>query len=197
MAVYAENTGATFADALSAAAAGKVPMLNTRSEKAIASFVNLLDELRGKLDDELGDLVEAVLDRTGYRNELESSSDPQDLARLDNLNELVSVAHEFSIDRANAAALADEDADTDEDVPPDRHTRGVLGAGVAGGRLRRSARARFRSRHDDDLAHRQGGVGVPGRLRDRLGGRHVPAHAGAGGIRPSCPRSVAWPMWGG
>ncbi|GAY14522.1 DNA helicase PcrA [Mycobacterium sp. shizuoka-1] len=115
VAVYAETTGATFADALAAAAEGKVPMLNTRSEKAIASFVNLLDELRGKLDDELGDLVEAVLDRTGYRNELESSSDPQDLARLDNLNELVSVAHEFSIDRANAAALeSDED---DEDIP--------------------------------------------------------------------------------
>ena len=116
VAVYAENTGSTFADALAAAAQGKVPMLNTRSEKAIASFVNLLDDLRGRLDDELGDLVEAVLDRTGYRNELESSSDPQDLARLDNLNELVSVAHEFSTDRANAAALA-EDADTDEDVP--------------------------------------------------------------------------------
>lgn len=98
-------------------------MLNTRSEKAIASFVNLLDDLRGRLDDELGDLVEAVLDRTGYRNDLESSSDPQDLARLDNLNELVSVAHEFSTDRANAAALADEadNADgadeADEDVP--------------------------------------------------------------------------------
>ena len=119
VAVYAENTGASFADALTAAAAGKIPMLNTRSEKAIASFVNLLDELRGKLDEELGDLVEAVLDRTGYRNELESSSDPQDLARLDNLNELVSVAHEFSIDRANAAALAEEEADAaeDEDVP--------------------------------------------------------------------------------
>jgi DNA helicase-2/ATP-dependent DNA helicase PcrA len=116
VAVYAENTGATFADALVAAAEGKVPMLNTRSEKAIASFVKLLDELRGKLDDELGDLVEAVLDRTGYRNELESSSDPQDLARLDNLNELVSVAHEFSIDRANAAALEGDD-DADEDVP--------------------------------------------------------------------------------
>ncbi|WP_319430438.1 DNA helicase PcrA [Mycobacterium sp. RTGN5] len=116
VAVYAENTGGTFADALTAAAAGKVAMLNTRSEKAIASFVNLLDDLRGKLDDELGDLVEAVLDRTGYRNDLEASSDPQDLARLDNLNELVSVAHEFSIDRANAAALEDG-TDDDEDVP--------------------------------------------------------------------------------
>ena len=57
-----------------------------------------------------------MLDRTGYRRELESSSDPQDLARLDNLNELVSVAHEFSTDLANRQALAEEEA-VDEDVP--------------------------------------------------------------------------------
>ena len=117
VAVYAENTGCNFAEALAAAAAGKVSMLNSRSEKAIAGFVNLLDDLRGLLDAELGDLVEAVLDRTGYRTELESSNDPQDLARLDNLNELVSVAHEFSIDRANAEALgSDLDEPEDEDV---------------------------------------------------------------------------------
>ena len=116
VAVYAENTGCNFNEALQAAAEGRVPMLNTRSEKAIASFVQLLDSLRGKLDDELGDLVEAVLERTGYRRELEASSDPQDLARLDNLNELVSVAHEFSTDLANAQALA-EDEPVDEDIP--------------------------------------------------------------------------------
>jgi DNA helicase II / ATP-dependent DNA helicase PcrA len=118
VAVYAENTGSSFADALEAAADGKVPMLNTRSAKAIASFVEMLDELRGRLDAPLGELVEAVLERTGYRAELESSSDPQDLARLDNLNELVSVAHEFATDLENAAAL-DETVGTpdDEDVP--------------------------------------------------------------------------------
>src|SRR6478736_6525144 len=115
VAVYAENTGASFNDALQAAADGKVPMLNTRAEKCIAGFVEMMDELRGRLDGELGELVEAVLDRTGYRTELESSSDPQDLARLDNLNELVSVAHEFSTDLANAEALG-TDLD-DEDVP--------------------------------------------------------------------------------
>jgi DNA helicase-2/ATP-dependent DNA helicase PcrA len=125
VAVYAENTGASFADALVAAAEGKVPMLNSRAEKAISGFVELLDELRGGLDDDLGELVESVLERTGYRRELESSTDPQELARLDNLNELVSVAHEFSIDQANAAAL-DESAQApdDEDVPE----TGVLAA---------------------------------------------------------------------
>src|ERR1700752_1348391 len=125
VAVYAENTGASFADALVAAAEGNVPMLNTRAEKAIAGFVEMLDDLRGRLDDDLGDLVESVLERTGYRRELESSNDPQELARLDNLNELVSVAHEFSTDQANAAAL-DESLQTpdDEDVPD----TGVLAA---------------------------------------------------------------------
>jgi DNA helicase II / ATP-dependent DNA helicase PcrA len=126
--VYAENTGATFADALQAAAEGKVPMLNSRAEKAIAGFVELLDDLRGRLDDDLGDLVESVLERSGYRKELESSTDPQELARLDNLNELVSVAHEFSTDQANAAALDEsgdiQEAPDDEDVPD----TGVLAA---------------------------------------------------------------------
>jgi DNA helicase II / ATP-dependent DNA helicase PcrA len=124
VAVYAESTGAGFADALQAAAQGRVPMLNSRSEKAITGFVELLDDLRSRLDGDLGDLVEAVLDRTGYRTELESSSDPQDLARLDNLNELVSVAHEFSIDRANAEALRGDDESVDEDIPD----TGVLAA---------------------------------------------------------------------
>jgi DNA helicase-2/ATP-dependent DNA helicase PcrA len=120
VAVYAENTGASFADALDAAAEGKVAMLNTRSANAIAGFVEMLGDLRGRLDSsqgDLGQLVEAVLDRSGYRTELESSSDPQDLARLDNLNELVSVAHEFAADLANAAAL-DESSDS-QDVPDD------------------------------------------------------------------------------
>ncbi|WP_099024631.1 UvrD-helicase domain-containing protein [Mycolicibacterium palauense] len=125
VAVYAENTGTGFNDALQAAAEGNVPMLNTRAQKAIAGFTALLDELRGALESsfgELGDVVEAVLERTGYRRELESSSDPQDLARLDNLNELVSVAHEFSTDRLNAAALTDDEGgeageQADEDIP--------------------------------------------------------------------------------
>ena len=177
VAVYAENTGASFNDALQAAADGKVPMLNTRSEKCIASFVELMDDLRGRLDGELGDLVEAVLDRTGYRSELEDSSDPQDLARLDNLNELVSVAHEFSTDLANAEALG-TDLD-DEDVPD----TGVLAAFLE--RVSLVADADELPEHGagvvthDDAAHRQG-PGVSRRVRDGLGGRHVPAHAGAG-----------------
>src|SRR6202790_2470323 len=53
VAVYAENTGSSFADALEVAAEGKVPLLNTRSAKAIAGFVEMLDELRNRLADDL------------------------------------------------------------------------------------------------------------------------------------------------
>jgi len=109
--VFAENTGVGFAEALKAAAAGRVPMLNTRSVKAISGFLELMQKLRAQIDAGPGDLVEAVLEQTGYRRELEASTDPQDLARLDNVNELVSVAHEFSTDWQNREALNSEESD--------------------------------------------------------------------------------------
>ncbi|MUM15546.1 ATP-dependent DNA helicase PcrA [Mycobacterium sp. CBMA 623] len=126
VAVHAETAGIGFGESLADAAAGKVAMLNSRSEKAIAAFMDMLDKIRatlrtdpGALPD-IGDVVEAVLNHTGYRYELENSSDPQELARLDNLNELVSVAHEFSADAANAQAAGQDLPVDDEDVgaPP-------------------------------------------------------------------------------
>ena len=117
VAVHAEQRDISFSAALHDAAAGKVALLNSRSQKLIGQFLELLDELRSVLnstDDDgndiadIGDVVEAVLDRTGYRAELEASSDPQDGARLDNLNELVSVAREFTSEARNLAAVEAE-----------------------------------------------------------------------------------------
>jgi DNA helicase-2/ATP-dependent DNA helicase PcrA len=60
----------------------------------------LIDELRGKVaaGEEVAEVLEAVLERTGYRAELDASEDPQDGSRLDNLTELVTVAREFASD---------------------------------------------------------------------------------------------------
>ncbi|MFZ3393246.1 DNA helicase PcrA [Rhodococcus sp. 7Tela_A2] len=125
VAVHAERLGIGFGQALRDAAEGKVALLNTRAQKAIAGFVGILDELRAMLvvsdadgNDtvDIGDVVEAILERTGYSAELAASDDPQDGARLDNLNELVSVAREFSADVRNAAGIEDvgrEDGDPD------------------------------------------------------------------------------------
>lgn len=115
VAVHAEQRDIGFAAALRDAADGKVALLNTRAQRAIAGFLDLLDEIRlaGKRADsdypDVGNVVEAVLDRTGYRGELEASDDPQDGARLDNLNELVSVAREFSSEAFNNAEAAREE----------------------------------------------------------------------------------------
>ena len=109
--VHAEQRGIGFAEALRDAAEGKVALLPTRSVNAIAGFVRLLDELRARFEGadhaggqgsvpDVGELVEAVLEKTGYRSELEASNDPQDAARLDNLNELVGVGREFSSEAA-------------------------------------------------------------------------------------------------
>ncbi|QCB50295.1 DNA helicase PcrA [Rhodococcus sp. PAMC28707] len=129
VAVHAEQRDMSFSRALRDAADGRVALLNSRSQKLIGQFLELLDELRAVLTTtdgdgndvvDIGDVVEAVLDRTGYRAELEGSSDPQDGARLDNLNELVSVAREFTSEARNLAAVAAElDAEGVTEAVPD------------------------------------------------------------------------------
>ena len=85
----------SFADALERCE--EAPGLNTRSAKAITEFVGLMTELRAVVAGGEGPagVLEAVLDRTGYLAELDASTDPQDEQRVDNLQELVSVAREF------------------------------------------------------------------------------------------------------
>ncbi|MGH3979161.1 MAG: DNA helicase PcrA [Pseudonocardiaceae bacterium] len=99
VAAHAERERISFAAALRAAAASDdVPLLHPRSRNAIVTFVALLDELREKVDagQEVAEVLETVLARTGYRAGLEASEDPQDASRKENLDELVTVAREFA-----------------------------------------------------------------------------------------------------
>ena len=41
------------------------------------------------------DILESILDRTGYLAQLEESTDPQDQARAENIGESLSVAKDF------------------------------------------------------------------------------------------------------
>ncbi len=111
VAAQADRERTSFAAVLRAAAAGEdVPMLHVRSRAAITGFVALLDELRAKVDagDEVAEVLEAVLERTGYRAELDASEDPQDASRVENLDELVTVAREFGTELAPVAPVADD-----------------------------------------------------------------------------------------
>lgn len=96
---YAERERISFAAALRAAAAGAdIPLLSPRSRNAITAFVALMDELREMVTrgEPVAQILEAVLERSGYRAQLDTSEDPQDGSRLDNLTELITVAREFT-----------------------------------------------------------------------------------------------------
>ena len=119
IALHAENLGVSFGKALYDAAAGNIAGMGTRAVNAVSKFNEMMEGIRAQIPSminevthqpDLGDLLSAVLDATGYRAELENSNDPQDGARLDNLNELVSVAREFSSEAANQMAFTGADA---------------------------------------------------------------------------------------
>ena len=113
VAAHAERERVSFAATLRAAAAGQeIPLLNPRSRNAITAFVALMDELRAKAaGEQVAEILEAVLERTGYRDELEASEDPQDGSRLDNLTELVTVAREFGTEAGLTVPVEDGGAE--------------------------------------------------------------------------------------
>ncbi|MFF9506180.1 DNA helicase PcrA [Streptomyces sp. NPDC014724] len=103
-----------------------------RSANAVKRFNTLMEELRTIVESGAGPAVvlEAVLERTGYLAELQSSTDPQDETRIENLQELAAVALEFEQERGEAgeegagtlaeflervALVADSDQIPDED----------------------------------------------------------------------------------
>ncbi|UMP02064.1 DNA helicase PcrA [Amycolatopsis sp. EV170708-02-1] len=119
IATYAERERISFAQALRGAVNGEVPLLNPRSAKAITGFVELMDELGEVVESgaEVADILEAVLERTGYRTELEESDDPQDASRVENLTELVTVAREFTEFTAEVAGPEGELPEAEPGVP--------------------------------------------------------------------------------
>jgi DNA helicase-2/ATP-dependent DNA helicase PcrA len=92
---YASRERISFAQALRTPS--EVPALAARSASAIAGFNALVDDLREQAatGGPVAELVEAVLDKTGYQASLENSEDLQDVTRVENLQEMVSVAREF------------------------------------------------------------------------------------------------------
>ncbi|WP_167005451.1 DNA helicase PcrA [Mumia sp. ZJ430] len=112
---YADRLRITFWEALQRAE--EAPGIATRSLKQINAFVETMKGLQelAASGEPVDAVLEATLARSGYLDELENSTDPQDEARVENLSELVAVAREFVSD---AATLADAPIET-EDEPLD------------------------------------------------------------------------------
>ena len=82
--------------------------ITPRAAKSAAAFWGLIETLRAAeaRGASQADILEEVLDRTGYLAELRRSDDPQDASRVENLAELHSVAGAFAAD-APTGTLAD------------------------------------------------------------------------------------------
>jgi DNA helicase II / ATP-dependent DNA helicase PcrA len=120
------------------------PGIATRSVTAVTAFTSLLEALRTVHEggSGVGDLLEAVVEQTGYLAELRASQDPQDETRVENLAELVAVGREFDesdpsgsledfLERVSLVADADEIPDSSDEAAggadsADRADNGVV-----------------------------------------------------------------------
>lgn len=85
--------------------------LSAKARNGIAELWGLLERLRREEAEGLSvaDILDEVLDKTGYLAQLRASEDPQDASRVENLAELHSVAQDFVV---AATALAADDNET-------------------------------------------------------------------------------------
>lgn len=73
-----------------------VDTIKGKMKEKLEEFGILIFTLVAEMDDKsVLDILEAILDRTGYLAQLEESTDPQDQARAENIGELLSVAKDF------------------------------------------------------------------------------------------------------
>lgn len=73
-----------------------VPRLNARARHILTDFAALIFDLLAEVETlPLAQLVEKVLEATGYNDELTKENKPENEARLENLKEFISVAKDF------------------------------------------------------------------------------------------------------
>ena len=90
---HASQHGLTLLDA--ARAAGGISALGPRPATMLAKFVKLHDQLAAAAGGSIEEIVGLVLSETGYQGRLQDSEDEDDLQRLANIEELLTVARDF------------------------------------------------------------------------------------------------------
>ena len=73
-----------------------IDSINGKTKEKLEEFGILIFTLVSEMENRtVLDILESILDRTGYLAQLEESTDPQDQARAENIGELLSVAKDF------------------------------------------------------------------------------------------------------
>ncbi|WP_216387057.1 DNA helicase PcrA [Arcanobacterium phocae] len=117
VAMHAEKYRISFGQALhdvaypeQAVEAGRsaVEGLQARARNAMSAFIGMLETARAQADagEAPADILDALMDASGYLDTLQKSKDPQDEVRVENLAELHAVASDFRV-RNEEGSLAD------------------------------------------------------------------------------------------
>ena len=120
-------------DAAQACGRGPVQGVTARAAHALAGFAEMMAELRAMAaaGEKPADVIEAMLEKTGYSEMLAVSKDPQDQGRIENLAELCSVASDYSQSdpEGTLADFLDEVSlvsDTDQIPDPEQAEQGEV-----------------------------------------------------------------------
>ena len=114
---YADEQGMPVLDAI--LEAEYIPELSTRAKKPLIAFAHLMQGLLSLArESSVSDLVEEILNKTGYKAILEAEKTTEAETRLENLMEFLSVTAEYDAKAAQAALNALNDgAEENETVP--------------------------------------------------------------------------------
>ncbi len=105
---YADKENISFYDALKVA--GQIPAIG-RSASKLAPFVAMIQSFRGRMENgSLKELMEDILEETGYIKELQESNEEDADDRIDNVEELVSkiVSYEESVEHPSLSEFLEE-----------------------------------------------------------------------------------------
>ncbi len=92
------------------AAQGEIPGLATAARKSLTRFMDTMTGLRARAEGDrpVGELLDELLDETGYRDALRSERTIEAQGRLENLEELVTAARQFDVNAPeDARSLGD------------------------------------------------------------------------------------------
>lgn len=127
---HAEHFGISYGAALvdvahpEASERGQVQGLSPRARNSIITFVEMLEKCRDMTDagEAPADILDEIMESSGYLEMLRDSKDPQDEVRLDNLAELHSVAADYRLVNSEGSLgdwLAEVSLVADSDQLPD------------------------------------------------------------------------------
>jgi DNA helicase-2/ATP-dependent DNA helicase PcrA len=106
---HSRRTGVSLLEAARSASRGAIAKLRTDARRRLAGFVDIVDGLRAVAADgaSVSEMIIQAVERSGYRDRLETEDTPESRDRLGNLSELVTMATDFDDETDSKGTLVE------------------------------------------------------------------------------------------